>query len=418
MSRCRKWCLANGWLVDTGLKAANKYDNPTRGSHDVRVLRAVDPRELRTSNSEVPESTNLAISTSNSEVQNLHLKISTSNFEDNGFKVLGSGSGSVSGYASHSTYGYKSGKSVQSVATLVNPSPAEQGENQEPTAKATATPNATPNATATPTATPTATTTATATATATAATTATPTPAPFPSKPPARKVKIKAAPDGTPYPAEFDSGTNVERCRWLESHKVVPVKETSAKPTPTPSWASPLPAESEPQATKPKTLADHLSLLPKLQPEPKPQPEQEVSVWDIVDDDSMYPPVPRKVATSNSAVEPEPPEVQPVPYHPVSVWDIIDNDPMDHPVRQKVASSNAATEDVWDDDLNRVRSEPEPEPEPSSWDDRNSDPLDSPPKKKISAPDDGLSAVERARESRAAYRAALEKEFQEEYGLV
>jgi hypothetical protein len=104
----------------------------------------------------------------------------------------------------------------------------------------------------------------------------------------------------------------------------------------------------------------------------------------------------------------------------VSVWDIIDNDPMDHPVRQKVASSNAATEDVWDDDLNRVRSEPEPEPEPqpSSWDDRNSDPLDSPPKKKISAPDDGLSAVERARKSRAAYRAALEKEFQEEYGLV
>jgi hypothetical protein len=178
--------------------------------------------------------------------------------------------GSGSGCTCRNTYTYR-----EQVASLENPSPATPGEEPE---------NPNPNQNQ-------------------------PVPDSESKAKPSRPRKSKAAPDGTEYPSEFDSWSNVARTEWLVAHglpsepKEGSVQGSSAKPPSTPSSAAPSPAKQSTAKSHTSkeplryesplckkcgdpmldgsscrkcspTIKDRLAAMPKLQPEPEPEPER------------------------------------------------------------------------------------------------------------------------------------------------
>lgn len=205
----QRYLLENGWLVQVGATAADRYSKPSRGANKVPVVRVDDPLKCG----------GVGISPTRPEMSEnlLHPKLPT--------KVYGSSSGSGCRSNCVPLTSTDTGE-FASLPTL--PSVEKKPENQKPKAKPIV-----------------------------------PVPVPKPPASATRK-KVRAAKDGTPWPDDFNSWTNVARTEWLDKHSrpkeptFVPVtskhEPMQKSPEITPSPPSPAPAKtepSEPEASKP-----------------------------------------------------------------------------------------------------------------------------------------------------------------------
>ena len=162
----RTYLIDNGWLM-MGATAAERYSHPTNGAWKVPVVRVDDPIAGGGSSKNEP-------------LDGVVQQMNHPNFEP---KVYGSGSSSGSSSSSDSIP-YASAGEVASLSSL--PSGEEKHENQKPTAKPIL-----------------------------------PVPSPNPVTPPpasATRKKVKTAKDGTRWPDDFNSWTNLDRTNWLHDH--------------------------------------------------------------------------------------------------------------------------------------------------------------------------------------------------------
>lgn len=209
----RKKLTKDGWArCHAGKTAAQKYEKPTRGAHKVSVYSVDDP-----------------------SAKNADAKTAPANVipPKNADKVSGSGSSS----GSNSTYVPLTVAIASKHASLPSlPSVEGKPENQKPTAKPIL-PVPVPNSV--------------------------PPPPPPPAS--ASRKKVRTAKDGTPWPGDFNSWTNVDRTKWLHDHSreapvspsVAPKQKLPQKPpviTPPSNTAAP-PNPSVPE--KPK-LFEHV----------------------------------------------------------------------------------------------------------------------------------------------------------------
>jgi hypothetical protein len=159
--RWQRYLKEHGWLVETGEVAANKYTEPTVGSWQVPVVRVDDP--LKGGSKIIPpEEGGSKIEPGVPKSNQCQNHTQGSSY---GSKVIGSSSGSSSG---------------SSYPSL----PSRQEPSQKTGLPKTGTPQNPKTQTNTP-----------------------------------PRARVKRAKDGTPYPLDFDSWTNVQRCNWLDEHK-------------------------------------------------------------------------------------------------------------------------------------------------------------------------------------------------------
>jgi hypothetical protein len=237
----KKFLLANGWLVAPGGTAADKYTPATPGASKVLIYRADDPisggRSVRSrvglkdsSAAEYPRSTYVAdgASEGSAEIAPAASAESAPRVKGDGavFAPKVSGSGSSSGLdldsdsasvsVSASTYGYGAYVTKPSLPSGEVPPSAEEKKPK-------------PN-------------------TKTNINTKSPSPAPESATCSNRK---RSAPDGTAFPSEFDSWSNVQRLLWLEEHKLPSAKPETASAPAKPETTSAKP--EKPSSPEPKT---------------------------------------------------------------------------------------------------------------------------------------------------------------------
>lgn len=212
----RKWLLKHGWLVDTGKVAADMYEDATRGSHQVKVLRANDPRP-KGSEFDPSRAHDTRMGSKFDPVPRLRSDFDPSDVMGSKFGVpkndpnvysscFGSSCSSKSSSSCYCSSDYQ-------CSAVVNQSPpvrpASQGEEPKPKPETT------------------------------------PKPTPVPSK-------LKTAKNGTPYPEAFDSWPNAKRLTWLEQNKLVNADlDTflSNEPTP-PVSPTPPPSDARPPSQR------------------------------------------------------------------------------------------------------------------------------------------------------------------------
>jgi hypothetical protein len=227
VKRWKRWLIENHWLVATGGTAADKYARPSKGAHQVRVYRADDPTKNSDTTASLPhraasrpldhpstaaspqpqsksscssgavEGVGVAQHEPTSQ-QELGLKMS--------HKVYGSDCVLDSGYKS--AYPSRSRSNSQSSSDSGSRRfAAAGGQDGTLTSLRSVPPSAGEPKT----------------------NTNTNSPEPTPVR------KHRCAPDGTPYPDEFDTcWSNPQRCEWLESHR----KPASAAPKKVPTGPS------------------------------------------------------------------------------------------------------------------------------------------------------------------------------------
>ena len=203
VNKWQKYLLEHGWLVRVGATAADRYSRPTRGANKVPVVRVDDPIK------------GVGIIATGVLENLLHPKIPT--------KVYGSssGSGSSSESSCDSTCNAIVRETVASLPTL--PSVEEEPAKQKPKATPKPTTPVAPPVSATP----------------------------------IQDKRKKAAKDGTPYPPDFNSWSNVARCEWLAAHAAAkpeeaPVAKRAGEQAPVePDWEP----SQEPSVTAPPPKA-------------------------------------------------------------------------------------------------------------------------------------------------------------------
>ena len=163
VTKWMNYLMETGWVVNVGATAADRYSNPTPNAHQVPVVRVDDPTKRPKPSDANPTNEGSPIKPgTNQKCPNVSTvrKIRT--------KVVVVGC-SCSGVDC-------TGKCDMS-HVVNSPSPKETKDKTEK-----------PKTLAAP-------------------------------APPQSATRKKAAKDGTPYPPDFDSWTNLARCAWLEQHK-------------------------------------------------------------------------------------------------------------------------------------------------------------------------------------------------------
>ncbi len=156
----QRYLKAGGWLRETGAKASDRYACVTPGSHNIPVVRVDDP----TKGSKIEP---LEIHTITDESQGVQF-LNPPKFEP---KVSGSGSGSGSG--SRSTSPSHSDSESTAAPRSCKEEVKNEDQNQKPENPKTNT---------------------------------------------GTKTKTRLAGDGTPWPEDFDSWSNLRRTTWLQEH--------------------------------------------------------------------------------------------------------------------------------------------------------------------------------------------------------
>ena len=215
----RKWLQENGWIRATGQVAADKYENPTRGAHKVKVLSVDAPKEPPA------EIAGAEIAGAN---------VIPPKIEDKVY-VSGSASGSGSGSSSvplHSDCEYP-------LAAVKTPSLRSEERNAKP--ETTPTTKPTPKTSASPV---------------------------------GVEAQAKARHNSKydePFPLEFDSWSVQARAEWCVTHAVKPKKEPVQEKkdsAPIKETEKPLPVPAKEEPAPPKL---EVKPTPKVQP-PSPAP--------------------------------------------------------------------------------------------------------------------------------------------------
>lgn len=195
----QRWLKANGWLVETGETAADKYgDKATRGSHQVKVVRVDDPkRGATTGNIPVAKAGDLLANPTTGKLPEV---VTTG---ESPVKVSCSSSVSSSVSSSPSASGSDSASSSSTCTGQSHPPAEEKKEKENPEPKTK---------------------------------------------------KPKTAEDGTPYPEGFDAWKNAHRIEWLDRHKSVgEPRKDKPEAKPVPAWPA---AYREKNPPKPEQCLD------------------------------------------------------------------------------------------------------------------------------------------------------------------